>query len=657
MNGQLTAATQTHALRRAQGTETRGAARAHVGLVPLARPRGFLSGSANPSAQRKLFRTQQGPRYTESRRARKAAARAKFNPDGVVLAGAGVRGPLSSRERALVLHHAVTLGQTQLEAGAAAGVSQQAVSRIVRLALAAGNSGADAAGDGAGVLATPQPAFKKRRSGGRPSFLTPASADSVKQAFKEDPFGAVREVAFELRKRGIEPARSTLYNWLDELRVHARATNLYAGLNERLIHGLLNHSEAVSAALESGELTHDNFAYADQTPVYICAGHNGARSDTVVYGDAGDAKGGKKIGNLWAVVTPRGCLRAWFTEMSGNEETAKQFFLADKPPPGWINLFGEDGNVFDLLARHGARLKGRCRKMILCVDRLGKSGASEYAVAGHHAPELRVRADKARVGLLLLCPKGALVNPIELWNMHVKALMNAAQPAGSPKDAWGQLIRGPRNKDEGLEMLTRAIVSVNDAPATLRWCYHMRCAGADALRRLQGHEVAQRVRADRAAQPVAPFDVVETACAPRARMSTQHAYPLSPCIVETYNVYFWRHHRLGLHAGLPLPFVRSVDKDGSERHCRLCKPTTKGAKARDTLHLCCETCPGVFHYECVGLKAPPAGAWHCAACVRGDIGPLRKWVNPNPKPRAAQKPRKRRRAPDSDDESASSDAE
>jgi hypothetical protein len=294
--------------------------------------------------------------------------------------------------------------------------------------------------------------------------------------------------------------------------------------------------------------------------------------------------------------------------------------------------------------------------MILCVDRLGKSGASVYPVAGHHAPELRLRAIEERVGLLMLCPKGALANPIENWNMHAKRLMNHAQPAGMPKDSWEQLIRGPRNKTEALEMLSQAIIDINNQPSLLRWCYWARATGADALRRLQSHSVAKAVRAARAAQPVAPFDLVEAAFAPRCRMSTEHAYPPSQCVVETYNVYFWRHHRLGLHAGLPPPFVRPIDKaDGYEKRCRLCKPNTNGARQRDTNCVCCDSCPGVFHHECLGLEAAPAGAWKCAACERGDVGPLRVWKNPHPKPTEVQKQRKRKRAPDSGDESANDD--
>jgi hypothetical protein len=353
-----------------------------------------------------------------------------------------------------------------------------------------------------------------------------------------------------LLEEGIEVAPRTLHTWMKLLNVHTRATNNYADLDERLMHGLLNHVESLKAALARGELGHEHLAYADQTPIWLHGGHNTALSDTVVFGNAGDAKGGKKIGTVWAVVTSQGCLRAWFTEENGDELATKDFFLSDTPPPGWINLHGRDGNIFDVLAAHGRQLRGRRKKMLLLIDRLGKSGASVYPVAGHHTPVLRVRARRAGIGLLMLPPKGALVNPIELWNMHVKTVMNAMQPAGAPRDGWEQLIRGPRYKTEALKMLTHAIIDVDAKPALLRWCYHMRATSADALRRLEGNTEFQAVRAARAAQPVAPFDVDVAADAPRARMATDHAYPRSAVTAETYNVYFWLHHHFGLHEGL-----------------------------------------------------------------------------------------------------------
>lgn len=65
-----------------------------------------------------------------------------------------------------------------------------------------------------------------------------------------------------------------------------------------------------------------------------------------------------------------------------------------------------------MIADHGKRLPSRSRTMNLLIDRLGKSGTSDYPIAGHHTPILRVRARAAGVGLLMLPPKGALVNPI-----------------------------------------------------------------------------------------------------------------------------------------------------------------------------------------------------------------------------------------------------
>ena len=138
--------------------------------------------------------------------------------------------------------------------------------------------------------------------------------------------------------------------------------------------------------------------------------------------------------------------------------------------------------------------------------------------------------------------------------MHVKRLIDNMQPDGSLNDDWQQLIRGPRDEKEALEMLKEAIVEINATPALLRWFYHARAIGADALLRLENNAVAQAVRAARAAQPVAPFDVIAAVDAPRPRMSTDHDYPVSIARMETYNVYLWLHHHYNLHEGLSPPF-------------------------------------------------------------------------------------------------------
>ncbi len=98
-------------------------------------------------------------------------------------------------------------------------------------------------------------------------------------------------------------------------------------------------------------------------------------------------------------------------------------------------------------------------------------------------------------------------------------------------------------------------------------------------------------------------------------------------------------------------------EDGWERECRLCSVTTKASKARDLHAVCCDTCPGLYHYECLGLDGPPAGAWSCTACVRGDVGTLREWKKQNPQATAGKRaaspkrmPRRKRKRADSDSE-------
>lgn len=154
--------------------------------------------------------------------------------------------------------------------------------------------------------------------------------------------GAVKKA---LLRHGIDVSPLTLAYWKDELKVEARATNNYANLNERLIHGILNHIEALKEALASGALSYDNLVFADQTPFFICTGHKSAYGISAVFGDGGDAKGGKKVGTLWAVITLRGCIRAWFTKLNGDEMSTQQFFMSGTLPAGWTNVHGAEGTI------------------------------------------------------------------------------------------------------------------------------------------------------------------------------------------------------------------------------------------------------------------------------------------------------------------------
>ena len=554
--------------------------------------------------------------------------------------GAGLRGPLSTREAATALALVQTSGMSQLAAGAAVGVSQSAVSNLLRrkrLAEAAGEAGCAEDERELDPLRN-----VKRRTGGRPSGLTDPVKQRIVEAFEKDPFGGVRLVSEGLRANGLPISRPTLYRYLKSLRIDTYTCNNYAQLTMSLIHGLQNHVEAMKEALSSGKWTHANFAYADQTPIYCATGHKTGKARRVLFGECGDTKEGKKIGNLWAVVTVDSVVRAWLTDENGNEESTRAFFLRDTLPPGWLHVYGPEGNLFDILAARGKRLPGRNRQMILCIDRLGKSGRSEYCVAGHHAPQLRVRAREAGVGLLMLPPKGALVNPIELWNLDVKRKVDKWQPDGEPEDDRGRFVRGPRTVDEARQALRAAVTASDKDPKALRHAYHARAAGQQLLAHLEGSRTAAAVAAERAEEARPPFDVWEVAIAPRCRMSTEHAVPKSATVCETYNVYYYQHQLHGLHEGLPAPWRRETDEDGYERSCRLCKPNTVAAKKRDSNVLCCESCPGVFHLECLGRSAMPKGRWECCACAKGEAVTPRVWQDPKKVGKPPRKPRVRR---------------
>ncbi len=158
------------------------------GLQP-ARPRGFQSSSSNPSVARAAFMREKQVRRAKQARARQAAALAAPGACGIKLTGAGVRGPLSTRDRAMVVRDVCELGASQLEAGAAAGVSQSAVSRLLKRVRAAAESGVGDATDGVALPETPFHNIK-RRVGGRKSSEAESlnAAADVLQAFKADPF-------------------------------------------------------------------------------------------------------------------------------------------------------------------------------------------------------------------------------------------------------------------------------------------------------------------------------------------------------------------------------------------------------------------------------------------------------------------------------------
>ena len=75
----------------------------------------------------------------------------------------------------------------------------------------------------------------------------------------------------------------------------------------------------------------------------------------------------------------------------------------------------------------------------------------------------------------------------------------------------------------------------------------------------------------------------------------------------------------------------------------MCKPQTNASVLRKPLCVVCDTCPGVFHRECVGLSAVPKGAWQCAGCARGENVVPRVWDKALVPPRDPSAPQKKRK--------------
>jgi hypothetical protein len=98
--------------------------------------------------------------------------------------------------------------------------------------------------------------------------------------------------------------------------------------------------------------------------------------------------------------------------------------------------------------------------------------------------------------------------------------------------------------------------------------------------------------------------------------------------------YFYHQAVNGLEAGLPPPFARLPDaaEPDHEAKCRLCSvdtPKDPGAARPEDLLLCeRDGCPGVYHWQCLRLRAPPPRSvtWFCPTCERrGEPLTLRKW--------------------------------
>jgi hypothetical protein len=53
------------------------------------------------------------------------------------------------------------------------------------------------------------------------------------------------------------------------------------------------------------------------------------------------------------------------------------------------------------------------------------------------------------------------------------------------------------------------------------------------------------------------------------------------------------------------------EEDDSEKHEEVCFECKEYGDV-----ICCDTCPRVFHADCLGLKEIPTGEWSCYKCMQ-----------------------------------------
>jgi hypothetical protein len=480
--------------------------------------------------------------------------------------------------------------------------------------------------------------WKRRLRGGRPVALTPDAEARVVEAFEKDPFAPSGTIRTTLHEQGLEFKRRSWTRVLRRLRILKRGVSLYEEFDKALLHMHYGWCDAVARFLrENGgkKQARHLLAYMDQSPLRHGAGHKSAYSRGRVFSDY-KSKDGTKDGNIWACIMFGKIIRVWATEKNGDDDTVYEWFHSATPPPGWLHVFGEDGLLVDLLAAEGRR---HGRPVILVADRLGRAGSTLYNVSCHFSPRVKAMFHRKRVGYILLPPKGAEENPIELFFAFIKQLMHCMQPDGCPLNKRGQVVRGPRTSAEALQFLKRAAALINTQKSYLRVAFHKRMLGDEFKRRYRDHPDGVAVREERKAPGFqASFSLTEVAFAPRLEAPGVSGYPHNAHAAFMYSRYFYHQEAAGTAAGLPMPFERLPhDDSGSERLCRLCavdcpnKEKDPGGDYHEDLVECEQDgCAGTFHWHCLRLAEHPGSArFVCPGCLeRGGPLQLRVYVSP-----------------------------
>ena len=249
--------------------------------------------------------------------------------------------------------------------------------------------------------------------------------------------------------------------------------------------GARAHAKAVRFCVLARRST--RLAPQDEFPLYYGTALHEGYSKGPLFAEEANKKGAGKL-NVHAVITHKGWLKVWATEQRTGDDVTHAFMMTHQASPSSLpNLGGAP--VPQLITRGD----------LLFWDRLGRSGRSKNPVSCHFNPAIKKALFDAGVGCDLLPPKGAEVNPCELFNGCVQDYVRHWQPPGHPRDAYGHFVHGPRTQAECFQALNEALEHLKSTPALFRYWYHRRALGSDAFKRWQHHEVAQRVLAARAA--------------------------------------------------------------------------------------------------------------------------------------------------------------
>ena len=139
------------------------------------------------------------------------------------MVGGGQRDRLSTREALRLCELVTNGGYTQLEAGAAVGVSQTTVSRLLKRVAAAKDL--YEAGDARGAQQLDPTRAFKRRSTGRPRSISGDAEAVIRKVVDTDPYGNAGDWLAAAEALGVTTSRATLNRWLKTANVKVRVSN------------------------------------------------------------------------------------------------------------------------------------------------------------------------------------------------------------------------------------------------------------------------------------------------------------------------------------------------------------------------------------------------------------------------------------------------